>query len=248
MSRILVIDASSEACSVALLNQGEKSGDYSVAPRQHAQLILPMTQKLLAEQSLKLQQLDAVACHVGPGTFTGIRVAVSAAQGLSYGAKLPAIALSSLANLAIQGWSETGQQFWFCALDARMQEVYFAVYYVNDKGQVSLLTDEQVIKPELINFKQIYTNIKPLAVGKSEVPHLSEFGLIGNGWQAYHDALFQPNGFLVGQLVESIQPNAYYSLDHAKQQLENGKLLKAEALQPVYLRNNVAKKQQMSKN
>lgn len=249
MPRILVIDASSEACSVALLNQGDRSGDYAISPRQHAKLILPMVEKLLAQAELDLKQLDAIACHVGPGTFTGIRIAVSAVQGLSYGANLPAISLSSLANLAIQGWAETGQNFWLCSLDARMQEVYFAAFHVDAGGRITLLSEQQVSKPELIDFTETLTNVRTnsrQAQIEGSPSELSEFGLIGNGWQVYESEFFQGDKIPDQQLITDIYPNAYYSLEYAKQKLEEGSQLKPEALQPLYLRNDVAKKQQVA--
>ncbi len=82
MAKFLSIDASTEACSVALQNGDEITERYQLAPRQHANLLLPMVEELLAESQLSINQLDALACQVGPGAFTGIRIAVSGAQGL----------------------------------------------------------------------------------------------------------------------------------------------------------------------
>lgn len=229
MTRILSIDASTEACSVALLNHNEVTQRYQLAPRQHAQLILPMVESLLATSQLKLNQLDAIACNVGPGAFTGIRIAVSVAQGLAYGAGLPSIALSSLANMASSGYSKTGKKEWLCAIDARMNEVYLGAYKIINDIPV-LVGNEQVIAPEEINFE-------PLVNRET----LTEIGLIGSGWPAYPQAIYR-DGLSEGLLVDNGYPDAQFSLKQANSKFDAGEVLEPQELQPTYLRNNVAEK------
>lgn len=243
MPKILSIDASTEACSVALLNEQERTKRYQFAPRKHAQLLLPMVEELLAESELNLNQLDAVACHVGPGAFTGIRIAVSVAQGIAYGADLATISLSSLANLACIGHSKTQQTDWLCAIDARMGEVYFAHYQINQQ-QVPVLVDEElVIAPDNIDFQLLNNQID-----------LDKTGLIGSGWAAYEDYFFNPEGVsdkvvrLNKQLLQAnYYPDAFHSLSLAEYKWQQGEVSTAEALQPVYLRNNVAVKKMVNK-
>jgi len=227
MSKILTLDASTEACSVALINETEVTERYQLAPRQHAKLLLPMVEELLAGSQLKLNQLDAIACSVGPGAFTGIRIAVSVAQGLAYGANLPTIALSSLANLAALGFAKTAQKEWLCAIDARMNEVYFAGYKIND-GIPQLIENEQVVKPNGIEINDIELT-------------LSTVGLIGSGWPAYADSMYS-NGLSEAQLLADCYPSAKYGLSQAQALLNNNVILAPEELQPTYLRNNVAVK------
>lgn len=231
MTHILLLDSSSEACSVALLKKNQKLSKFKIAPRQHAKLILPMVDELLQQSQLELSQLDAIACHLGPGTFTGIRVAVSAAQGLAYAAGLPAIGLSTLANLAIQGWQKTANNTWLACIDARMQEVYFAAFRVHSASEPELIIEQQVIKPQAINFKQLLNELAEPA---------DEIGLVGNGWAAYAEDFFNQATLLNKQnYLPDIYPDAVDSLDYAKALFEQQQLLKPQELQPVYLRNKV---------
>ncbi len=241
MSKILCIDASTEAFSVALLNGHEVTEEYQLAPRQHAQLILPTVQKLLQQSDILLNQVDAIACHVGPGAFTGIRIAVSVAQGLAYGANKPTIALSSLANLANQAFREQSKDYCLCAIDARMNEVYFAAFQrgKNDLGQV--LAPESVIPPEAVDF-----------AGYQESIAANNLAMTGSGWEAYNDQ-FNWSSELQNQIVQNDLilkeqfPRASASLKQADLMYIQGNLLSPEALQPSYLRNNVAKKKSIKK-
>jgi tRNA threonylcarbamoyladenosine biosynthesis protein TsaB len=246
MTKILTLDASTEACSVALCNGEQVSSIYQLAPRMHANLLLPMVEEMLLEQKLSLSELDAIACHVGPGAFTGIRIAVSIVQGLAYAAKLPVISLSSLANLAEIGFEESGreQSEWLCAIDARMNEVYFA-HYKAVNGTMQLVGEEQVVAPDLIDYQTIAENLNCSNTDPKSIGETASIGLIGSGWQAYSDILFSnhnPLNLKETQLFKEAYPNAKYGLKQALKLFQQDSLLKPEELQPTYLRNNVAVK------
>lgn len=107
-SRILALDTATEACSVALYNNGEITADFAVTPREHTQRILPMVQAVLAQQNLSLRDLDALAFGQGPGSFTGVRIGVGIAQGLALGAELPMIGVASMATSTRESPAVTG--------------------------------------------------------------------------------------------------------------------------------------------
>lgn len=235
MSKILCIDASTEACSVALKYSDESIQRYQIAPRQHANLLLPLVDELMAESQLALTQLDAIACHVGPGAFTGIRIGVAIAQGLAYAAELPTIAISSLASLAQQAWREDKAKYCMTAIDARMNEVYFALYRKDEQGVADLIGAEQVISPELIEMDKILSSLEQQQVDRTSIIK------IGSGWAAYEDSLNQLSGQFGVHLTERF-PSAAAGLEIAQLKWEKGQVLAAHELQPVYLRNNVAEK------
>ena len=85
----LSIETSSEACSVALRIVGDTRERFELAPRRHAELILPMMLSLLAEAELTLGQLDGIAFGRGPGSFTSLRIGIGVVQGLAWGSDLP---------------------------------------------------------------------------------------------------------------------------------------------------------------
>src|SRR5215475_15572992 len=100
MSTLIAIETATENCSAALLHEGRLLERSQLAPRRHAELILPMIDSLLAEAGVSRRQLDAIAVGRGPGAFTGVRLAISVAQGIALGLDVPVVPVSSLAALA----------------------------------------------------------------------------------------------------------------------------------------------------
>ncbi|MGO3800463.1 MAG: tRNA (adenosine(37)-N6)-threonylcarbamoyltransferase complex dimerization subunit type 1 TsaB, partial [Vibrio casei] len=96
-AKILALDTSTENCSVALMINDQMFTRSEVAPRDHTKKILPMVDEVLKEAGISLHDLDALAFGRGPGSFTGVRIGIGIAQGLSFGAELPMIGISTLA-------------------------------------------------------------------------------------------------------------------------------------------------------
>ncbi len=218
--KLLAIDTSTEACSAALFCEGEILLRYQVAPRQHAELILPMVDELLNEANVKLNQLDALAFGRGPGAFTGVRVATGVIQGLAYSVDLPVIPVSSLAALAQSIVHK--QENIIAAFDARMGEIYYGAYQRNQGGIVELNNEEAVEKPDKVKF-----------------PTTENWYGLGTGWETYSE-------ILSNQLKERIidfKGEAYPSSEHiiplAIDAYNKGQTITAEKAVPVYLRNKV---------
>src|SRR5688572_20199128 len=123
--KLLALETATDACSAALWIDGAILGRYRLAPREHARLILPMCEELLAEAGIELAQLDGIGVGRGPGSFTGVRIACSAAQGLAYALDIPVSPVSTLAALAQGTMEEWDARCVLSALDARMGEIYF---------------------------------------------------------------------------------------------------------------------------
>jgi tRNA threonylcarbamoyladenosine biosynthesis protein TsaB len=150
--RILAIDTGAESCSAALSVEGQLYQRYEPTPREHSKFVLPMVDSLLQESGLKLADLNGIAYIRGPGSFTGLRIGVSVVQGLAYAANLPTLGLSSLhclAASALETYSLQPSKTLLVMLDARMNEVYWAQYRV-EQGRPSLVGQESVGKPEHI--------------------------------------------------------------------------------------------------
>lgn len=130
---ILAIETSTEAFSVAVLAGDRLFAHDEIAPRRHAELLLPAVDRLLAEAGISLKDVDAVAFGRGPGSFTGVRIAVSAAQGLAFGADKPVVAVSTLAALA-QASLDAGHTQVLAAIDARMDEIYAGCFTADADG------------------------------------------------------------------------------------------------------------------
>src|SRR5688572_33349259 len=100
MATFIALDASTEACSVAVVKGSQCWSLCSNTPQFHAQQLLPFIDQLLHQAGLTTDQLDFVACSQGPGSFTGLRIGLGVAQGLAFGAGIPMVGVSSLAALA----------------------------------------------------------------------------------------------------------------------------------------------------
>jgi tRNA threonylcarbamoyladenosine biosynthesis protein TsaB len=130
MTGILAIDTATEACSVAVYVNGEYREVYEVIPRQHSQRLFAMLQSLLPDGRLRDHGIDAIAYSCGPGSFTGLRIAASAVQGLAYTAGLPVIPVSTLAlqaQTALRLGLVSADDDVLSILDARINEVYYAL-------------------------------------------------------------------------------------------------------------------------
>lgn len=121
---ILALETSTEYCSVALWQDGNCISRCELAGQKHSQMLVGMLDGLLSEAGIKLTQLDGIAFGAGPGSFTGVRIACGAAQGLALGADLPVAGVSTLLALA----EAAGRDKVIAALDARMGEIYHAAY------------------------------------------------------------------------------------------------------------------------
>ena len=141
--RVLALDTSTEYCSVALWQDGAVMERCELAGQKHSELLIAMLDALLNEAGVKLAQLDGIAFGKGPGSFTGVRIACGAAQGLAFGANLPVAGVCTLEALA----EASGKSHVIAALDARMGEIYHAAY--EKRGDVWAAVSEPCLcKPE----------------------------------------------------------------------------------------------------
>jgi tRNA threonylcarbamoyladenosine biosynthesis protein TsaB len=219
--RLLAIDTSTEACSVALLLDDVLRMRFELTERSHADLVLPMVDELLAEAGVALAELDGLAFGRGPGAFTGLRIATGVVQGLALGAGLPVAAVSSLAAVAEQVPAAAGETVLVCN-DARMGEVYWGVYQRVD-GAIGALAPESVSVPDRVG------------EGAPQVRHAA-----GNAF-ARHPALASrllADGL---QLHEGIYPRADAVARLGALELAAGRGVPAEMALPVYIRDDVAR-------
>ncbi|MBS0212635.1 MAG: tRNA (adenosine(37)-N6)-threonylcarbamoyltransferase complex dimerization subunit type 1 TsaB [Proteobacteria bacterium] len=100
--KLLAIETATEGCSVALWLDGQVRERYEIAPRRHAELVLPWADALLADAGIAKSQLDAIAVGRGPGAFTGVRLAIALAQGIALALDRPIMPISTLAALAMR--------------------------------------------------------------------------------------------------------------------------------------------------
>lgn len=220
--RLLALDTSTDACSAAVYTDGAVHERFELAPRRHARLILPMAHELLRASGLTLSDLDALAFGAGPGSFTGVRIASAVVQGLALGARLPVIAVSSLAAVGQAASDAQRRPGIAVALDARMGEVYFALYRRGDRGWVRLEGEERVCAPDAV-----------------PAPAVGEWFGAGTGWRVYGAALSKRLSPTVVAVDAEIYPRAAQIVRLAAHRFEHGRELTPAQAVPNYVRDSV---------
>ncbi|MEA9603979.1 tRNA (adenosine(37)-N6)-threonylcarbamoyltransferase complex dimerization subunit type 1 TsaB [Polynucleobacter sp. JS-JIR-II-c23] len=223
MANILAIDTSSAWCSVAL-SLGDKAPEFrhEAVSAGASQLLLPWIESLLTNAKLSLKDLDAIAVGIGPGAFTGVRLGVAAVQGLAISNNLPVISVCSLDAIAAQITSteiykNTKPQRFMIAIDARMEEIYWASYESQAYQLPKRMSDIHLTKPEDLNFDGVQL-------------------LAGSALNAYGSRLPIFNG----PKDAEISISALGVLECAKQSLKEGLQVDVRLLEPMYVRNKVA--------
>jgi tRNA threonylcarbamoyladenosine biosynthesis protein TsaB len=218
--RILALETSTEYCSVALWQDGGVTARSVLAEQRHSELLIAMLDEVLADAGMRVGQLDGIAFGAGPGSFTGVRIACGAAQGLALGASLPVAEICTLQALA----EAAGHERVIATLDARMAEVYHAAYEKRD-GQWHTVCAPSLCLPQ----------DAPQVIGGNW------FGA-GSGFLAHGEALrARYAGNLVGIDAQAV-PEASAIARIAAPRFAAGLGVDAAAAMPLYLRDKVALK------
>jgi len=221
--KLLAFETSTEACSVAVFADGALLERFEIAPRRHAELVLPWAQALLAAAGFGKSQLDVIAIGCGPGAFTGVRLGVALAQGIALGLDIPVVPVSTLQALAYGALNEGEQRRIVAAIDARMGEIYAAAFCSEGNG-LAALGQETVLAPDAFQ----------LPDGE-------------DGWYGAGTGFAAQNGALATRLQHHFTaidaaalPRASAVAQLAAQAFAHGEAIAPEHLQPAYLRNQVA--------
>ncbi len=209
--KFVVLETSSEWCSVALWRDGEISSRERRAGQRHSELALPMLMELLHESSTQLTHLDAIAYGAGPGSFTGLRIACGLAQGLALARGLRVIGVSSLETIA----QECGAPRVVACIDARMREVYYAALERTDAGWREVIA-AQCVAPHAV----------PRPAGEDWIG-------AGSGFAAYGAMGF-------ARVLPEVHPTAAAIAELAAPRLERGDGVDAALAAPIYVRDKVA--------
>ncbi len=222
--KLLAIDTSSIACSAALQLDESLFERHEEQPREHTRLLTPMIRELLAEGGRRLDELDAIVLGNGPGSFIGMRIAASVAQGLAHGAGLKIVPVSSLAAVAAQVFAESDAKQVVVAQDAHMNEVYLGAY---DRGEDGL---PRPLFAERLQGHMVIAELDDARGGRVGA---------GFGWQRYPE-LTALNEEFIETWSDVKYPRARYLLDLGAAGLGQGTAIDPEDLVPAYLRQKVA--------
>ena len=229
--KILALESSATAASVAVCEDQELIAQTILhTGLTHSQTLLPMVEELLAASKLRLSGMDLIAVAAGPGSFTGLRIGVSAAKGLSWSTGLPCVACSSLESMA---WTVAHCEGEICALmDARRGQVYHARFYSDGKRLCRRSPDQAI-------------SLEDLAAVLMEVgaPQL----LVGDGAKLGHQYL-ERAGLPVTLAPPHLRlQNAWGVARCALESAIRGETMSGDALVPTYLRLSQAERERLER-
>jgi len=226
--KILALESSATACSVALC-EDEKliAQNFQNSGLTHSRTLMPLCEDLLKNMELTLDDVDLVAVAAGPGSFTGLRIGVSAAKGLAWAGEKPCCGVSTLEAMA---WNLSGFQGILCpALNARRNHVYTAFFSCDGINPPERLTEDDVLPVEEV-CEKLKQYGKPVYV-------------TGDGYTMLHkpatDGLFMPTPEMLRY------PNAFGAAQAAQKhytEAEDKTVFTEGRLQPVYLRKSQAER------
>ena len=227
--RILAFETSAKAASVALLDEEKLVGEYfQDCGQTHSCTLMKMAQDLLENCAVTVDDLTAVACASGPGSFTGVRIGVAAAKGFCWGRQIPCYGVSTLEAM-VRG-AAVCDGVWCACMDARRQQVYTAVYAAQD-GELSVLLEDCAISLEELG----------AFLKKLEKPVF----LVGDGAALCYNALGQ-NIPVLRLLPEHLRHQRAAGVALCAQRMvEAGDPGDAAALTPNYLRLSQAERARM---
>jgi tRNA threonylcarbamoyladenosine biosynthesis protein TsaB len=226
MALILHIETATETCSVALANdQGLMDYRENNEGRSHAALLTVFIDDILQKNNLQVRQLDALAVSSGPGSYTGLRIGISAAKGLCFGASKPLISVSTLQSMAF-GFMEKmiieinkDINAWLCPMiDARRQEVYTSFF--DSQGNVQGEVSAEIIEEH--SFLHILSKRKVF--------------FFGNGSDKCREIIRHPNAIF----VSGFHPSAKNMIKLADKSFQGKDFKDVAYFEPLYLKDFVA--------
>jgi len=218
----LALDTSSLACTVALRTGDALFERHEEKPREHTQLLMPMLREVLEEADAALTDLDAIVLGNGPGSFIGMRIAASVAQGLAFGAGLKIIPVSSLAAVAAEVFDQTDTNQVAVAQDAHMNEVYLGLYARGEGDSPQPIASERLQGQRVI---EEFAN------------HDQKFAVAGQGWLRFPE-LAAINAEWISGEPKVLYPRAAWLLALS----DFSAAIDPKDIQPAYLRQKVAEK------
>ena len=221
------MDTSSLACSVAVQSGEAVIERHEEQPREHTRLLVPMIREVLGEAGLAVAALDAIVLGNGPGSFIGMRIAASVAQGLAHGAGIGIVPVSSLAAVAAEVFASSAAAEVVVTQDAHMNEVYLGAFGRDARSLPEALFAERLSGQVIIDDLSEHDASSRIAAGA--------------GWQRY-PAMLAANDTLIANTSPVLYPRARYLLPLGAAALADGAAIAPQDLVPAYLRARVAAK------
>lgn len=223
MPTIINIETSTEVCSVSLCKDNKVVAlKENKEGLNHAKMLTLFVDELLKENNLDIKNIDAIGVSKGPGSYTGLRIGVSTAKGLCYGAQIPLIGISTLQAMSVDAINKsenTAADTWFCPMiDARRMEVFCAFYDRNNDIQKDIaaeIIDEKSFKEILDSRKVVF---------------------FGNGAAKCKESITHENAIF----IDNIQASATNMASLSNESFTNKQFEDVAYFEPFYLKDFVA--------
>lgn len=213
---ILCIETATTVCSVSLCHKGELlEKRESSEEKSHASLLTLFTEDILKKKGLRADEMDAVAISKGPGSYTGLRIGVSAAKGIAYAAGLPLIAIPTTGIMYYGARADEAYDYYCPMIDARRMEVYTAVY--DKKGSLVMPISAHIITEN--SFSEILENGRVL--------------FFGDGAGKCRDIISHPSASFDGSFLTSSE----YMCTPAQEAYDNSDFEDTAYFEPFYLKD-----------
>lgn len=230
--KILALETSAKSVSVAVLEDGKVLGSaYQNIGLTHSRTLMPLLDGMLKNSELTLDDMDLIAVAAGPGSFTGLRIGVSAAKGLAWAQSLPCCGVSTLEAMAQNVRHIEGCTI-ICAMDARRQQVYNAVFHVENGSLVRMAPDRAIALEELAEGIKNDENTKII---------------VGDGAQLCYTYLSEQGITCCMAPPALVMQNAVGVAQVAFEMAGRGETVNAQKLVPVYLRLSQAERERLAK-
>ena len=229
--KILALETSAKAVSAAVSENGRiLASGYQDTGLTHSRTLMPIVEHILKNTDLKLSDMDAIAVAVGPGSFTGIRIGVAAAKGLAFSMDKPAVGISTLAALARNVAFADGLVV--CAMDARRNQVYNALFLAHDGVLTRQCPDRAIGLAELA--EEIKNRPEPKFV-------------VGDGAKLCYNYLLEQDVPCRMAPPQMVMQNAVGVALAAEEMAAAGQVTTARDLVPVYLRLSQAERERLAR-
>ena len=222
MATVLAIDTSAKPVSCAVAQDNRiLASFYANTGLTHSQTLMTMVEQTLQMTNLTVDQLDAIAVNAGPGSFTGVRIGVSAVKGIAFTNDIPCISVSTLEAMA-QQVSAPSNTLICGAMDARCQQVYTALFEIDEVGETKRLTQDKALSLSELE----------ILLNQQDRPVV----LVGDGSELCYKTLKDAVSHLSLAPASVRFQNASGTALVAVKKFNNGETINAEALLPEYLR------------
>ncbi len=231
--KILSLDSSATCASACLYDKAQKKivGEFFINTKlTHSQTLVPMIDSLLSATNTQLEDVDCFAVNTGPGSFTGIRIGVSVVKGMAMPLNKPCVSVSTLESMAYN-FIDVKATIVCCCMDARRNQVYNALFLVDD-GKITRLCDDRAIQVESL-LEELNTYDKNIIV-------------VGDGAHLCFNSELENKRISLAIDSRRYQKASSVALA-AVESIDNDNILSAAEIMPTYLRPSQAERERNKK-